>query len=887
MPSPASDYGPIYQAAGKQYNVDPRLLQAVIATESNGDPNAVSSAGAVGPAQLMPATAQSLGVTNPRDPTQAIYGAAELLDQNLKRYGSPDKAILAYHGGTDEANWGPKTQAYLQKVTAAYQGQGMTQAQPANDAFSAAFAPSSAGSSANDNDAFSAAFSSQPAAPKGVGGIRLATPQEVEEFSQSSPDAALAAKNQPANNGPSAPEGNASAALQIAQNHGYQPTGFDKALTAAEDFTEQAQRAASFGLTDKIGAVVPAINNLVARVLGYGPSISDLIENNGQAPTFSDTYHNALAQQRGYGETYAQNHPVASPIATAIGTIGSLGASGAATIPATFGGRVVQGAATGAGLGAVAGFGNSNDQSIGQTLADTGRGAVIGGVVGAALPVAAAGARAVAAPFAGNQTVANRLVSKFAGGTPAIGNASEIVPGSIPTLAEATGNANIAGLQRAARDINSQPFVEREQQNAAARNALFQNAAGTPQDVDAAIAAREQATASKRQAAFANAGEANPAYVNRAINRILKSPSGQRDVVTSALRDVQNKLFLDNPLPDRVSRAIAPIKDELASGAPMSAEREADLTEARRLLNSAARGNTSEDDLRKGLATLANKQKIVGPIDNALNIIKEGERKFQSDPAQLYGIRQAITDRLSPLAAGSGSDARLAARELGVIKKGLDSAIEKAAPGFSDYLKTYADMSRPIDQMKFLQGLNITDARGNITLQKVQNALRNVNKLQGAKGVNPAKSLTPVQIGALEAIRDDLLRAQNTSLGKSIGSPTMQNAINQMGLGKAALWAGKAIPAAVGTIAGSALGHIAGSPEIGGALGYPVGHVIGNAMGARSEAIRHELENLLLNPGALRVAGAGPRLPIVNAGNYLLAPSAARGSVDNKLLPPQ
>jgi hypothetical protein len=289
--------------------------------------------------------------------------------------------------------------------------------------------------------------------------------------------------------------------------------------------------------------------------------------------------------------------------------------------------------------------------------------------------------------------------------------------------------------------------------------------------------------------------------------------------------------------------------------------------------------------LRKGLAALANKQKIVGPIDNALNVIKEGETKFQSDPAQLYGIRKAIIDRLSPLAAGSSSDARLAARELGVIKKGLDGAIEKAAPGFSDYLKTYADMSRPIDQMQFLQGLNITDARGNITLQKVQSALRSVNKLQGAKGVNAAKSLTPVQVGALQAIRDDLLRAQNTSLGKSIGSPTMQNAINQMGLGKAALWAGKAIPAAVGTLAGGALGHIAGSPEIGAALGYPVGHVIGNAMGARSEAIRHELENLLLNPQSLRAPGPGPRLPVVNAWNYLLAPSAARGSVDNKLLP--
>lgn len=79
--------------------------------------------------QIIPATAQALGV-NPLDPASAIDGQARLMAENLQRYGSPEQAVLAYHGGTDQANWGPKTRDYLQKVTAAYGGGKQTMAKP-------------------------------------------------------------------------------------------------------------------------------------------------------------------------------------------------------------------------------------------------------------------------------------------------------------------------------------------------------------------------------------------------------------------------------------------------------------------------------------------------------------------------------------------------------------------------------------------------------------------------------------------------------------------------------------------------------------------------------------------------------------------------------------
>lgn len=163
-----ADYSAIFQEAGKTYNVDPNLLRAVVNVESGGNPNAVSEVGAQGVAQLMPATAKSLGVKNAFDPRENIFGAAKLLDENLTRYGNANDAILAYHGGTDQKNWGPKTRAYLEKVTNAYQGnQGTKMASTVNtlgdtnapDAFSSYFSGETK-AAPQQADAFTAYFGS-------------------------------------------------------------------------------------------------------------------------------------------------------------------------------------------------------------------------------------------------------------------------------------------------------------------------------------------------------------------------------------------------------------------------------------------------------------------------------------------------------------------------------------------------------------------------------------------------------------------------------------------------------------------------------------------------------------------------------------------------------
>jgi soluble lytic murein transglycosylase-like protein len=110
-------------AAAARNGVDPALLTGLIRAESNFDPNATSPAGAQGLTQLMPATAAGLGVTNPRDPAQAIEGGARYLRQQLDHFGGDaSKALAAYNAGPGAVErFGgvppyQETQSYVQRV---------------------------------------------------------------------------------------------------------------------------------------------------------------------------------------------------------------------------------------------------------------------------------------------------------------------------------------------------------------------------------------------------------------------------------------------------------------------------------------------------------------------------------------------------------------------------------------------------------------------------------------------------------------------------------------------------------------------------------------------------------------------------------------------------
>lgn len=86
------------KAAALRHQIPPALFDRLIAQESNWNPEALSHKGAIGLAQLMPATARYLGV-NPRDPRQNLEGGARYLREQYKEFGSWRLALAAYNAG--------------------------------------------------------------------------------------------------------------------------------------------------------------------------------------------------------------------------------------------------------------------------------------------------------------------------------------------------------------------------------------------------------------------------------------------------------------------------------------------------------------------------------------------------------------------------------------------------------------------------------------------------------------------------------------------------------------------------------------------------------------------------------------------------------------------
>jgi soluble lytic murein transglycosylase-like protein len=109
--------------AAKKEGISPSLVKAVIQNESGYDPDAVSPKGAMGLMQLMPQTAESLGVADPFSPEDNIRGGVTMLKNLLTSYkGDYQKAIAAYNAGKDTVDKSggvppiKETQDYVKRV---------------------------------------------------------------------------------------------------------------------------------------------------------------------------------------------------------------------------------------------------------------------------------------------------------------------------------------------------------------------------------------------------------------------------------------------------------------------------------------------------------------------------------------------------------------------------------------------------------------------------------------------------------------------------------------------------------------------------------------------------------------------------------------------------
>ncbi len=111
----------------KKYALDPDLVRAVVEVESNFDELALSGVGAMGLMQLMPWTAEEMGVEDPFEPLNNLEGGCRYLSRMLDRFGDVDLALAAYNAGPENVKKYDgippyqETRDYVAKVMASYE----------------------------------------------------------------------------------------------------------------------------------------------------------------------------------------------------------------------------------------------------------------------------------------------------------------------------------------------------------------------------------------------------------------------------------------------------------------------------------------------------------------------------------------------------------------------------------------------------------------------------------------------------------------------------------------------------------------------------------------------------------------------------------------------
>jgi soluble lytic murein transglycosylase-like protein len=127
---PGGDLREAAAVAARRHGLDPALVIAVVSVESGFRPQAVSPKGAQGLMQLMPRTAESLGVVDAFDPEENLDGGVRHLVQLLTQYdGDVERALAAYNAGEGAVRRHHgvppyrETRAYVKKVLERYRAQ--------------------------------------------------------------------------------------------------------------------------------------------------------------------------------------------------------------------------------------------------------------------------------------------------------------------------------------------------------------------------------------------------------------------------------------------------------------------------------------------------------------------------------------------------------------------------------------------------------------------------------------------------------------------------------------------------------------------------------------------------------------------------------------------
>ncbi len=924
----AGSYDPIYTAAGQSWGVDPALLKSVAQVESSGNVNTPdSSAGAQGLMQVMPATGQQMGMTDPHDPVQNIYAGAKYLSQMLDRYKSPDLAVAAYNAGpgrvddylsgkaalpTETLNYVPKVAANYKQFAAADTGVRSDAApaaaqSPAADPFAQAMAAATSASASPSASAQNALPASDPFS------------MAMAAANKASQGTAPAAANSNTPDAPAAPR---------AASDGVLSSLFAGLTHGAEAIPDTLRKAGAY-----VDQNVPALASL-DQAAGTDALVSParMAQQNADLAAYQARYGNSNAAMAG---NIAGNVLMTAPIAgvAAAGLRGAAGLGADLVGDGTLAGRTMVAGAnalTGAGkamlpariaasvpAGALFGGGNAllsagqSNQPVGDQVA---QGIELGAALGPVGLAIGGGARLLG-KAAG--ATGNLLLDAYA---PRSAPAVQAAAAPVTQAATSTGNSLMDQLfaeheaEQTGRPYTPPAALAAPAPATPPQNALqaAATAGSAPPTASAAPAAASTpgnpllAAAQPAQAiptAMPKAGALPPLTQSAAEARadeILQhfAKGGSLDVDAAPLIPGSTPTLaqsivggnaglatLERTMQAQAPQAFDTLQQAANAGRTATLAKligtPADLDAAEALRDaqtSAARNSAFANPAPQDAAPIANQvqgfitanngrpsvqgplQRVMDQLDTIAPAADDGTR--MANPAELYNVRKYLNDMVAPRAAGTADDGKAAAAQLLQLKPTMDNVIEAGAPGFKNYMGQFENLSRPIDGMSYLQSLNLTDASGNTTLQKLDTAVKGLVRNQSKNGVQLADSVTPDQAGVLTALRDDMRRQALSGRGKGIGSDTTQKLATNALLSAVG---GTDAPTAMGAV-GGALGGAFLSPVTGGLalLGAGGRYALGAANHRAENMVREALVARLTNPalGArslapLRAAAAG------------------------------
>jgi hypothetical protein len=360
-----------------------------------------------------------------------------------------------------------------------------------------------------------------------------------------------------------------------------------------------------------------------------------------------------------------------------------------------------------------------------------------GAAIGGAIPLAAQGVMAGKALFEpfyqkGQEAIIGRALNTAAGQeSPQIAQAlqqvRQIVPGSQPTVGQASQNAGLASLERSAGAIlpeGTNNFAKRAIEQNAARGTALGTVAKDENAMAAAIQARKAATAGLLNRVEESEAIVDPSRTVELIDSLIKRSPG-RTKLTSTLEKVKKSLFEEMPVEGV----------DLPDGTPL--------------------------------------------LDIAKAAVKP-DYQLRSNVSQLYqGARKNLTDLLHEK-AGDGSKLNEAiSRELTVVMKSLDHQINKAEPAYGQFMQKYAEASKPINQMQIGQEIQkkATNAVGQVQLNPLAAALsdKTAQRATGFKRATLEGTMTPEQMNTLNSVKEDLIRqVQANNMAGTAGSDTVK-----------------------------------------------------------------------------------------------------------------